>query len=37
MKVSDAIVKKWFEFGISRLIDRMDFDPTYAFVAVARL
>lgn len=37
MKVPDDIVKKWLEFGISRLIDRMDVDPILASVAVALL
>lgn len=35
MKVSDALFKEWFAFGIMRLIECMDVDPTLAFVAVA--
>lgn len=31
MKVLDAVVKKWFNFRILRLIEHMNVDPTLAF------
>lgn len=37
MKVLNGMAKEWLDFGILRLIDRMDVDPTLTFVAVARL
>lgn len=37
MRVPEAMIKKWFDFGCLRFIDRMDVDPTLPFVTVARL
>lgn len=37
MRVSDAMVKEWFDFGISWLIDRIHVNSILAFVAVAYL
>lgn len=35
MKVPDASFKECFDFGMLRLIDRMNVDPTFVYVAVA--
>lgn len=37
MNIPVAIVKEWYEFGIARLIDRMDTELTLVLVAVVRL
>lgn len=37
MRVTKATIKEWFDYGILRLIDGMQVDPTLAFVAVACL
>lgn len=37
MHVPRAMTKKWVGNDISRLIDRMEIDPTLAIAAVARL
>lgn len=37
MKLSNTLLKEWFDFGILWLSDSMDAAPTLAFVAVAHL